>query len=60
MFGGVGFLSNGNMCVGVHKDGLIVRVAPGLPSAREYPRNGGRGPADETRRPQGAAKQSRR
>src|SRR5712691_7937790 len=28
MFGGVAFLVNGNMCVGVHKDELIVRLAP--------------------------------
>ena len=28
MFGGVGFLVNGNMACGVHKDGLIVRVGP--------------------------------
>ncbi len=28
MFGGVAFLLNGNMCCGVHKDDLIVRVAP--------------------------------
>ena len=26
MFGGVAFLLNGNMCVGVHKDSLVVRV----------------------------------
>lgn len=26
MFGGVGFLVNGNMACGVHKNGLIVRV----------------------------------
>lgn len=26
MFGGVGFLINGNMACGVHKNGLIVRV----------------------------------
>lgn len=26
MFGGVGFLLNGNMCVGVWKDSLIVRL----------------------------------
>jgi hypothetical protein len=25
MFGGVGYLLNGNMCVGVHKDELIIR-----------------------------------
>jgi TfoX/Sxy family transcriptional regulator of competence genes len=28
MFGGVSFLLNGNMCYGVHKDALIVRLAP--------------------------------
>ena len=28
MFGGVGFLVNGNMACGVHKDDLIVRVGP--------------------------------
>ena len=28
MFGGVGFLVNGNMACGVHKDRLIVRVGP--------------------------------
>ncbi len=28
MFGGVAFLLNGNMCVGVHKTDLIVRLAP--------------------------------
>ena len=28
MFGGTGFLVNGNMACGVHKDGLIVRVGP--------------------------------
>src|SRR5438105_2914537 len=28
MFGGVGFLLNGNMCVGVWKDSLIVRLDP--------------------------------
>jgi hypothetical protein len=27
MFGGIGFLLNGNMCVGVWKDELIVRLA---------------------------------
>ena len=29
MFGGVGFLLNGNMACGVNKDNLIVRVDPG-------------------------------
>jgi TfoX/Sxy family transcriptional regulator of competence genes len=28
MFGGLGFLMHGNMCVGVWKDFLIVRVGP--------------------------------
>jgi TfoX/Sxy family transcriptional regulator of competence genes len=28
MFGGVGYLLNGNMACGVHKDSLIVRVGP--------------------------------
>ena len=28
MFGGVAFLLNGNMCVGIHKTDLIVRLAP--------------------------------
>jgi hypothetical protein len=28
MFGGVAFLLNGNMCVGVHRDALIARVDP--------------------------------
>jgi len=28
MFGGVAFLVNGNMCVGVHKSDLVVRLAP--------------------------------
>lgn len=28
MFGGVGYMLQGNMAVGIHKDGLMVRVAP--------------------------------
>ena len=28
MFGGVGFLLNGNMCCGIHKSAMIVRIAP--------------------------------
>ena len=28
MFGGVGFLLHGNMCVGVWKDSLVVRLEP--------------------------------
>jgi hypothetical protein len=29
MFGGVAFLLRGNMLVGVHKDALVARIAPG-------------------------------
>lgn len=28
MFGGVAFLVRGNMCVGVHEDALVARIAP--------------------------------
>jgi|SRR5690242_11543588 TfoX/Sxy family transcriptional regulator of competence genes len=28
MFGGIGFLLNGNMCCGVHREALIVRLDP--------------------------------
>ena len=28
MFGGIGFLLNGNMCCGIHKSAMIVRIAP--------------------------------
>ena len=28
MFGGIGFLLNGNMCCGVHRDNLILRLDP--------------------------------
>jgi hypothetical protein len=28
MFGGIGYLLNGNMACGVHKDALVVRVGP--------------------------------
>lgn len=30
MFGGFGYLLNGNMCMGIHKDTLIVRVGEDL------------------------------
>ncbi|MBI5841708.1 MAG: TfoX/Sxy family protein [Chloroflexi bacterium] len=43
MFGGIGFMVNGNMAVGVHKDYLIVRVgadqhsqALNLPGAKPF------------------------
>jgi hypothetical protein len=28
MFGGIGYLYKGNMCIGVHKDELIIRYDP--------------------------------
>ncbi len=28
MFGGIGYLINGNMCIGIHKDELIIRYDP--------------------------------
>lgn len=28
MFGGIAFLLNGNMCCGIHKDELIIRIEP--------------------------------
>ena len=38
MFGGIGYLVNGNMACGVHKDLLIVRVGPnGYQDALEQP-----------------------
>jgi TfoX/Sxy family transcriptional regulator of competence genes len=33
MFGGLAFLINGNMSVGIHRDALIVRIAPGAADA---------------------------
>ena len=28
MFGGVGYLLNGNMCFGIHKESLVLRTSP--------------------------------
>jgi hypothetical protein len=28
MFGGIGYLYNGNMCIGIHKEELIIRYDP--------------------------------
>jgi len=43
MFGGLGFMISGNMCVGVMGDGMVVRVGPpnyahalSLPYAQEF------------------------
>jgi len=49
MFGGVGYLLNGNMCVGVYKDDLIVRFNP-MESTALMKKNGVK-PFDITGRP---------
>jgi TfoX-like protein len=49
MFGGVGYLLNGNMCVGVHKNDLIIRFDPKL--TVEVTRDKYVGPFDITGRP---------
>ena len=28
MFGGIGYLVNGNMCFGIHKESLVIRTSP--------------------------------
>ena len=28
MFGGIGYLANGNMCFGIHKESLVIRTSP--------------------------------
>ena len=47
MFGGVAFMLQGNMAVGIHKDGLMVRLSPdehesalAEPGAREFDMTG--------------------
>jgi TfoX/Sxy family transcriptional regulator of competence genes len=49
MFGGIGFLINGNMACGVNKSALIVRIDPATqssamaePGARDFDLSGGR------------------
>jgi hypothetical protein len=49
MFGGIAFLINGNMAVGVNKSDLVVRIDPGTqdaamaePGVREFDLSGGR------------------
>ena len=49
MFGGIGYLYNGNMCVGVHKDELIVRFDP--KTTDELLKKKGARPFDITGRP---------
>lgn len=46
MFGGFGYLLNGNMCLGIHKDRLIIRV--GVEAAEQVMREDGVGPMDIT------------
>ena len=48
MFGGFGYLLNGNMCLGIHKDTLIVRV--GLEAAERILAEDHVGPMDLTGR----------
>jgi TfoX/Sxy family transcriptional regulator of competence genes len=49
MFGGVGYLLNGNMCIGVNKDDLIVRYDP--KQAEELMKKKGARPFDIAGRP---------
>lgn len=46
MFGGFGYLLNGNMCLGIHKDMLIIRV--GAEAAEQVMQDDGIGPMDIT------------
>jgi TfoX/Sxy family transcriptional regulator of competence genes len=46
MFGGFGYMLNGNMCIGIHKDTLIVRI--GLEKAAEIIGEPGVRPMDLT------------
>jgi len=49
MFGGIGWMLNGNMCLGVHKDFLIARV--GAERAAALINEPGAGPMDITGKP---------
>ncbi len=49
MFGGIGWLLNGNMCVGVYKNWLIVRV--GVDAAKKVLANPHAKPMDITGKP---------
>jgi hypothetical protein len=49
MFGGVGYLLNGNMCFGIHKESLILRIEPG--KAKELMKNRYIVPFDITGKP---------
>lgn len=49
MFGGVGYLHHGNMCVGIWRESLILRV--GIPAADSLLQREHVGPMDITGRP---------
>jgi TfoX/Sxy family transcriptional regulator of competence genes len=49
MFGGIGWMLNGNMCVGVYKDFLIIRIGEEMAAALS--REPGVGPMDITGKP---------
>ena len=49
MFGGVGYLINGNMCFGIHKESLVLRTSP--EKAEELMRSEYITPFDITGRP---------
>ena len=49
MFGGIGYLLNGNMCFGIHKEYLIVRTSP--ERAAELLKSANTAPFDITGRP---------
>ena len=49
MFGGIGYLINGNMCFGIHKESLVLRTSP--ENAEELMRSEYVTPFDITGRP---------
>jgi TfoX/Sxy family transcriptional regulator of competence genes len=49
MFGGIGYLINGNMCFGIHKESLVLRTSP--EKAEELMRSEYVTPFDITGRP---------
>ena len=49
MFGGIGYLLNGNMCFGIHKEYLILRTSP--ERAAELLKSADTAPFDITGRP---------
>jgi TfoX/Sxy family transcriptional regulator of competence genes len=49
MFGGIGYLLNGNMCFGIHKEYLVIRTTP--EKAAELMKSEDTAPFDITGRP---------